>query len=421
MLDITAPKSRRPLVALLTANAISLAGNQITTIAIPWYVLATGGSAADVGLVGFFTILPTVIAAFLGGGIVDRFGRKRISIIGDIVSGLTVATIPLLHSTVGLSLWQLMVLVFLGALLDAPGNNARQSIFPDLIATSGVSAERANSAYQTVHRFSQLLGPVLGGLLIAGIGTTNVLWIDAASFAISAAIVWKYVPRDVPAPRTEQHYVRELVEGLKFIRADRLLYSLALMLAFMNFVDAAIFSVVFPVFVKEYYDSARVLGLLFGILGGGGVVGAILYGIWGERFSRRRAFLIGFSLVSFIPLIIATTPPLWVIAPVLFFEGIAAGPLNPILMTVRQERVPDSMRGRVFGSFGALAFIAMPAGILLGGLSAETIGLRGSFIIAGVSYLVCSSAMYFNRSLRQMDPNKTNTAVSIPEPVTSRS
>ncbi|MGH2549400.1 MAG: MFS transporter [Thermomicrobiales bacterium] len=404
MIDNTAPQSSRPLVSLLTANAISLAGNAITSIAIPWYVLATGGSAAEVGLVGFFTILPTVIAAFLGGGIVDRFGRKRVSIIADLVSGLTVATIPLLHSTVGLHLWQLIVLVFLGALLDAPGNNARQSIFPDLIATSGVSVERANSAYQSVFRLSQLLGPVIGGILIAGIGTTNVLWVDAATFAVSAAIVWKNVPRDVPAPRTDQHYVRELIEGLNFIRADRLLYSLALMLAFMNFVDSAIFSVVFPVYIKDYYDSARVLGFLFGVLGGGGVIGAILYGIWGERLPRRKVFLISFTLVSFIPLVLAMTPPLWVIAPVLFLEGIVAGPLNPILMTVRQERVPDAMRGRVFGSFGAMAYVAMPAGILLGGLAAETIGLRGCFIIAGVGYLLCSTSMFWNRSLHAMDP-----------------
>ena len=79
--ELTAPIAdhRRPLYALLTANAISLAGNQITLLAIPWYVLASGGSASDVGLVGVFTFLPTIIATFFGGGLVDRIARKRMS------------------------------------------------------------------------------------------------------------------------------------------------------------------------------------------------------------------------------------------------------------------------------------------------------------------------------------------------------
>lgn len=412
MIDNTAPNSRRPLVALLTANAISLAGNQITTLAIPWYVLATGGSAAKVGLVGFFTILPTVLAAFFGGGIVDRFGRKRISIVGDLLSGLTVALIPLLHETVGLELWQLLVLVFFGALLDAPGNNARQSIFPDLIANSGISSERANSAYQTVFRLSQLLGPVVGGVLIAAMGATNVLWIDAATFVVSAAIVFHYVPSDVRVPRIQQHYFRELLEGLNFIRADRLLSWLAIMLAIMNFLDAASFSVVFPVYIKDHYDSARVLGFMFGVLGAGGVVGAILYGIWGERLPRRQVFTLGFLLVSFPPIVLSLTPPLWVIAPVFFLEGIVAGPLNPILMTVRQERVPDGLRGRVFGSFGAAAYVAMPAGILLGGIAAETIGVRGTFFIIGIVYLICTISMFINSAFHDMDPNHPQLATT---------
>ena len=109
--------TRTPLYALLGANAVSMAGNQITAIAIPWYVLATGGSAAQVGLVGFFTFLPTVISAFFGGGIIDRIGRKRISMLADLCSMVAVGLIPLLHSTIGLHFWQLLALVFAGALI----------------------------------------------------------------------------------------------------------------------------------------------------------------------------------------------------------------------------------------------------------------------------------------------------------------
>src|SRR4051794_26415121 len=121
--SIRQPAFRRvPIIALLAANAISMVGNSLGIVAIPWFVLETTGSAARTGVVAFATVLPTVLAAILGGALVDRVGNKRISVIADLVSAGTVACIPLLHHTVGIAFWQLVLLVFLGALLDAPGN-----------------------------------------------------------------------------------------------------------------------------------------------------------------------------------------------------------------------------------------------------------------------------------------------------------
>src|SRR5688500_5629348 len=90
------PAGRRPLLALLGASAVSLVGNQLTALAIPWFVLHTSGSAARTGLVGAAIMLPTVLASFLGGAIVDRLRPKRTSILADLLSGVTVALVPLL-------------------------------------------------------------------------------------------------------------------------------------------------------------------------------------------------------------------------------------------------------------------------------------------------------------------------------------
>src|SRR5215216_4709660 len=121
--ELTAsPQSRRtPVFALMAAEAISQTGNSITNLAIPWFVLATTGSAAKTGITAFASLFPTVLASLLGGALVDRIGNKRLSIIADLMSGVTVALVPALYLTVGLSFWQLLVLVFFGALLDAPG------------------------------------------------------------------------------------------------------------------------------------------------------------------------------------------------------------------------------------------------------------------------------------------------------------
>jgi MFS family permease len=175
---------RAPLLALLTANAISMTGNVAGLVAIPWFVLKTTGSPALTGIAAFFNFLPTVLAGFLGGALIDRMGYKKMSIVADVASGVTVALIPLLHSTVGLVFWQLITLVFFGALLDAPGTTSRGAIIPEVAYEAGWTLEAASGANQVVERSSRLLGAPLAGVLIAVLGPTNVLWANAATFGL---------------------------------------------------------------------------------------------------------------------------------------------------------------------------------------------------------------------------------------------
>src|SRR5512139_326424 len=138
-------RNRLPLLALFTANAISMVGNVLTMIAIPWFVLQATGSATQTGITGFFSVLPVVVAGLFGGALVDRLGYKRTSIVADLASGITVALIPIMFFTVGLQFWQLMVLVFFGALLDTPGSTARSALIPELAEMAQMPIERATS------------------------------------------------------------------------------------------------------------------------------------------------------------------------------------------------------------------------------------------------------------------------------------
>ncbi|MCC6791764.1 MAG: MFS transporter, partial [Thermomicrobiales bacterium] len=235
---------RLPIVALLTANAISMVGNNLGLVAVPWFVLETTGSAARTGIVAFATVLPTVLAAILGGALVDRVGKRQISVLADLVSGATVACIPLLHHTVGIAFWQLTLLVFLGALLDAPGNTARMAIVPNLANLGGISLERANGASQAIQSGSVLLGPPLAGLLIAWLGPSDVLWLNAISFIVSATIVAWMVPRGETVAARSGRYLADVRAGLSFIRRDRFLIALLGIGALANFAGAPLFAVV---------------------------------------------------------------------------------------------------------------------------------------------------------------------------------
>jgi MFS family permease len=404
----TTPKNSLPIISLLAANAISLVGNVLAAIAIPWFVLQTTGSATQTGITGFFTVLPVVLAGFLGGTLVDRLGYKRTSIIADLASGITVALIPLLYFTVGLQFWQLMALVFLGALLDSPGSTARNALLPELAEIAQIPIERATSLIHIIERGARLVGAPLSGLLIAWIGTENVLWLDAISFFISAGIIALAIKRREPGASTgekEQHgrYIEELREGLRFIYNDKLMLAIVIMVMATNFMDAVFGGVVQPVFVKQVYGQALDLGLLIAANGGGAVLGALVFSAIGLRLPRHAVFVFGFVLTSLKFFLYATYPPLWVAILFVVISSMGAGPLNPIIGAVEFERIPKNMRGRVGGAISAGAWSAMPLGMLVGGVLTEALGVRPMLISLGIVYFLTTLSMAFIPAMKEMN------------------
>lgn len=401
--DPPALHRRLPLYALFAANAISLVGSQVTYIAIPWFVLVTTGSAAKTGLTAFAEALAAVLAAFAGGAAVDRLGHKRASVLADVASGAMVGAIPALHFTVGLAFWQLLALVFLRSLWDTPGTTARSALVPELCARAGMPLERANAVIQAVGRGARLLGSPLAGLLVALLGASRVLWLDAASFALSAALVGVAVPLLVVHTEARERYLDEIVAGLRFIRRERLLLVVAATVAVTNFLESPLYAVALPVYVKRTFGSAVDLGVLMAAVGGGAMVGAIVFGALGARLPRRATFTAAFIVLGLPYWALAALPPLAVAAVALVVAGLAAGPINPILATLNQERVPAELRGRVFGTITALAYVATPLGVLLGGVAIEWVGLRATIAAIAAGYLLTTLTLLVNPALREMD------------------
>jgi MFS family permease len=404
----TAPKNNLPIISLLTANAISLVGNMLAAIAIPWFVLQTTGSAARTGVTGFFSVLPVVLAGFLGGALVDRLGYKRTSVIADLASGITVAVIPLLYFTIGLEFWQLMALVFLGALLDSPGSTARNALLPELAEIAQIPIERATSLIHIIERGARLVGAPLSGLLIAWIGTENVLWLDALSFFISAGIVAVAIKSRetvVLAQEKEQpsKYFDELREGLRFIYSDKLLFTIVIVIMATNFMDAVFGGVVQPVYAKQVYGQALDLGLLIAANGGGAVLGALVFSTVGLRFPRHAVFVLGFVLTSLRFFLFALYPPLGLAILFVVITSMGAGPLNPIIGAVEFERVPNNMRGRVGGAISAGAWSAMPLGMLVGGILTEALGVWPMLIGLGIIYFITTLSMAFIPAMKDMN------------------
>lgn len=398
-------RDRRPLVALLAAGVISRSGNQMLNVAIPWFVLQTTGSVTKTGVAAFFSLLPTVLAGFFGGPIVDRLGYKRTSIVADLMSGASVALIPLLHNTIGLEFWQLLALVFAGALLDAPGSTARYALLPEVARRAQTSTGRATSLEDAVNRSAWLTGPPIAGILIALVGADNVLWVDAATFLVSILLVAVGVPGDRGPQTTERKlpYLESLKEGLGFVLQDRLLLVVILTVTVTNILDAVIGMVILPAYFSRIFGSAVGLGVTLGAFGAGALFGALAYGAIGHRFSRRWVFIGAFLLVALRSFPYIPVPPLPVLVAAMLLLGIGSGPLNPILGLAELGRTPEQMRGRVLGATNAIAWGAMPLGVLGGGFLVEWIGIRPALGVTGTLYVLVALSLIVNPGVRDLD------------------
>lgn len=291
-----------PIYAFFLGNLVSSVGDMLTLLAIPWFVLQTTGSVIQMGITGFCSALPLVLSSFFGSALVDRLGYKRTSVLGDILSGTTIMLVPLLYHTVGLAFWQLLSLVFIGGLLRSPADTARSSMVPDLAHFARMRLERANAWSDGVMRISRFFGAPLAGILIALIGTNNLLWLDATSFACSALLIGLFVPRialhgeetESKAPR--RGYFAELGDGLRFVRRDVVIFTIILVVLVTNMLDNANFAVVSPAYMLQTFHSALPYGLLIAASGGMAFVGTVIFGTIGHRFPRRLTFGIAFTI-----------------------------------------------------------------------------------------------------------------------------
>lgn len=420
-----AGSARVPLVGLLVGHAVSMTGNMLTIIALPLYVLAQTGSAAATGITGFFATLPIVLGGVFGGVLVDRVGYRRASVVADLVSGVTIALVPALDSTVGLPFPVLLGLVFLSGLLDTPGQGARNALLPEVAVTAGVPLERAVGMFEATERGARMAGAPLAGLLVALFGSLSVLALDAATFVASAAVVAWLVPHDVDERiEVEQAadvtgYWRSLGEGFRFVAREPLLRAFVVLILFTNAIDAAKSTVLLPVYAERELGGALAFGLLVGTMGGGALVGSLVFGAVGHRLPRRATFSIAFALAGAPPLLgLAAGLPLPVLLGISSISGFFAGAINPLIGTVKLERIPAGMRARANGLIQAGAWSAVPLGALGGGLAVERFGLTETLLTLGLIYLGLTLSPLLGGPWRELDKRRATGAHVAAEPLT---
>ncbi len=404
--------SRGPAFLILFATLMATAGTGISIVAFPWLALQHDDSARDASIVAAAMTLPLVVSTLVAGSAVDFFGRRRISLVSDSLSGVAVAAVPLTGLLLGrdaINLVELAVLAFLSAGFDPAGATARQSMLPEAAARAGWSLDRTNSTYEAILNLAYILGPGVGGLMIATVGGINTMWITAGFFGLSflavAVMRLEGTARPHHATRPEglaSGLVSGMAEGLRFVWNLRVLRTLGLIDLVVTALYLPMESVLFPKYFTDRHQPAQ-LGWALMALGAGGVAGALGYAVLSKHTRRRTAVLTATLTFGAATTGIAFLPPLPVILVLCAVTGLVYGPIQPIYNYVMQTRAPHRLRGRVVGVMTGLTYAAGPLGLLVAGPLADAAGLTVTFLALAVPILVVGLIACGLPSLRELD------------------
>ena len=370
--------SNARFLRLWIGQGTSFVGDAVSMVALVVLVVQVTGSASAVGGALVARLLPT-IASPLAGVIADRVDRRIVLVASDLARAVLVLGLVFARD-----LATIYVLVFLMGLARTVFNPTVRAAFPSVVG--GGDLTRANALIGGTFSTSIMVGPALGGLLVASIGVDAAFLADAVTYLISA-ILLSTVP--LPHPRRESAeeagFVRELRSGFGYLVGTRV--PLAIVVgAFLTILTINV-TVPAEVFLaKETFGAGDVgYGLLVSLWGGGMVLGSAMMAVLGNRINLVLLYFLSI-FVGASALVGTGLAPAFILAlGALTVEGAATGIDNVATDTILQKRVPEAFLGRVF----SIRFLGYSAGEALayplGGLLVDTVGPRSTYILAGIA------------------------------------
>jgi MFS family permease len=385
---------QRNFSVLWVGQFISVIGDWVLFIALPFYTYSLTGSVLATGAMFIVSTLPRLVLGSVAGVFVDRWDRKRLMIMADLLRVLLILMMLFVRSRDGL--WLIYVSAFLESTVSQFFNPAKTAIIPVLVGEKDLLS--ANSLNGLSDALTRLLGSALGGVLMGRLGFSSVVLLDAGSFLFSALMITLIVMpirpalqppvADTPAAEGFLGMWRDWVAGLKLVRADHLLFMLFIVLGVAFLGDSMITVLIVPLVKVLMGGGAQLLGWLMMAQGVGGLLGGLLVGQFGKRFPARRITALGLALTGIVILVIVCIPHSAWVLPLMAAAGVAASAWLICSETLLQLGASDQFRGRIFGTLGTTSALASLAGMLLAGSLADLLGLVPILCISGSLYII---------------------------------
>jgi MFS family permease len=394
------PLRERDFALLWTGMTVSLLGDGIFLVAEAWQVYDLDNDPVALSIVGTSWTLGMVAFLLTGGIVSDRIDRRRVLILADLVRAAALVGMGVLSVTGVVEIWHLVVLsLFMGA-GDAFFGPAFGAIVPDIV--SAEQLVQANALQQLVQQSAaKLVGPALGGLVVAAIGAGPAFLVDAGTFALSAVCValLKVRSRAVERARSARQDIRE---GLAFVRGEPWLWAtiIAASLSLLFFLGPL--EVLLPYVIRNDLDAgAGGFGLVLAAAGAGSIVVSITLSQFGVP-RRYLTFMYAAWGVATLPLIgYALGTSLWQFVLLGVVYGACETGGMVVWGTLMSTRVPPDLRGRVHSLDWFVSIGLTPVSFALTGPLSSAIGIDATLIIAAIVPALAMLVLYVAAGLRR--------------------
>lgn len=362
---------------LFSGQAVSVLGDRMAFVALAFAVLEIGGSASDVGLVlaaGAFPLVATVLA---GGVVADRVSRRAVMVIADLVRVASQGAMAALLIGGVAEVWMLALVAGVTGAATGFFSPASTGLLPEVVLTEQL--QPANGLRASAVSTGEILGPVVGGVMVTAAGAGWAIAIDAVTFAVSAAcLAMLRMPARVATEQSS--FVAELREGWVAFRSRRWVWTFVAYFAIVNLLWGA-WGVLGPIVAERDLGGAAAWGTILAAVGVGALAGSLL----ATRVEPRRPLLLAALADGLFALplaFLAATPPVPLIACAALLSGVGMALAISIWESTLQRHVPGKSLSRVssYEWFGSLAFY--PLGLAVWGPVATVIGVSVSLWLA---------------------------------------
>jgi predicted MFS family arabinose efflux permease len=387
-------------------QVVSTLGSGAAGIVYPLLILALTDSPGSAGIAAALRAVPYLLFSLPVGALIDRWDRKRVMIVCDILRAAALMALPLAIVLGVLSLWQIYLVAFVEGSLFVFFNLAEVAGLSRVVDKADLP--RATAQNEAAFGAAQIAGPSLGTLLFQTLGRAAPFIANALAFMVSALALWKIRTsfrgtQPVGPPRALRH---EIAEGLRWLWQQPLIRYMAGLTGAMNFVGAAT-PLLLIVLAKQLGASDVDVGLVFSIGGIGGIVGSLIGGRVQRRFSFGQVICgVCWALALLFPLY-ALAPRFYVLGAVFALIGVLGPIYNVVQFSYRVALIPDALQGRVNSSFRLIAFGFNPLGAALCGLLLEAWGTLATVLLFGACYLAMAAVTQFNPHVRHAQPLAT--------------
>ncbi len=398
-------RQRNPFFLWL-GQLVSSIGDNFEYIALLALAYQISGSTLVMSGVMVSFMVPNLIVSLFSSVLVDRWDRRRTMIISDLIRGLIIIAPPVLLLTGRLELWHLYLYSALFGSTTPFFNNANSAILPALVTRE--EYQPMNSLMQTSTQIANVVGLAVGGVAIAFLGIANAYFFDAFTFFFSALTIFfirlpatAKTGRASPAgpARFWQSWWSDFREGLRFYRVEQTLLHLLLIFSVINFAFGPTSVLLLPFAKDSLGVGVEGYGWMMSILCLGMFLGTLIMGTMGTIRNRRLWIFVGAGALGLLTALLPFTNFFPAALAVMIFIGFSLPVVNVISATIFQEKVPDHLRGRVFGVRNVISQALMPVSTALGGLLADWIGVSWTITACGLLAIFTVVAGLFIPSL----------------------